>query len=93
MKNIGDRVPDVTFRVRKDGAWKDVSTDDLFKGKTVVLFALPGAFTPTCSSTIWIAFRTIASGSERSPRLHPPAPGWLRTSDAGQGMSSITWLN
>ena len=31
--------------------WKDVSTKDLFKGKRVVLFSLPGAFTPTCSST------------------------------------------
>ena len=47
----GDRVPDVTFRVRKDGAFHDVTTADLFAGKRVALFALPGAFTPTCSST------------------------------------------
>ncbi|MBB5189537.1 peroxiredoxin [Silvimonas terrae] len=47
----GQRVPNVTFRVRENNEWKNVTTDDLFKGKTVVLFSLPGAFTPTCSST------------------------------------------
>ncbi|AOY01077.1 glutathione peroxidase [Jeongeupia sp. USM3] len=47
----GQRVPNVTFRVRENNEWKDVTTDDLFKGKTVALFSLPGAFTPTCSST------------------------------------------
>jgi glutaredoxin-like protein len=47
----GQQVPSVTFPVRVDGAWAKVTTEDLFKGKTVVLFALPGAFTPTCSST------------------------------------------
>ena len=47
----GQRVPDVTFRVRANNEWNDVTTDDLFAGKTVVVFSLPGAFTPTCSST------------------------------------------
>jgi len=47
----GQRVPNVTFRVREHNEWKDVSTTDLFAGKTVVVFSLPGAFTPTCSST------------------------------------------
>jgi len=47
----GQRVPNVTFRVRENNEWKNVTTDDLFKGKTVVVFSLPGAFTPTCSST------------------------------------------
>lgn len=47
----GQQVPQVTFRTRKGDAWVDVTTDELFKGKTVVVFALPGAFTPTCSST------------------------------------------
>jgi len=47
----GSRVPDVTFRVREDNDWKSVNTSDLFAGKTVVVFSLPGAFTPTCSST------------------------------------------
>jgi len=53
-------VPNIIFktRVRDDSMggdnpfrWKDVSTDDIFKGKKVVIFSLPGAFTPTCSST------------------------------------------
>jgi len=47
----GKRVPQVTFRTRQDGQWKDVTTDQVFKGKTVILFALPGAYTPTCSTT------------------------------------------
>ena len=47
----GQRVPNVTFRVRENYEWKNVTTDDIFKGKTVVVFSLPGAFTPTCSST------------------------------------------
>ncbi len=47
----GQRVPSVTFRTRADGDWKDVTSDEIFNGRTVVLFALPGAFTPTCSST------------------------------------------
>lgn len=47
----GQFVPKVTFPIRVNGEWQRVHTDDLFKDKTVVLFALPGAFTPTCSST------------------------------------------
>jgi len=47
----GQRVPQVTFRARNDSDWKPITTDEVFKGKTVVAFSLPGAFTPTCSST------------------------------------------
>lgn len=47
----GQKVPDVTFPVRDKGEWKKWTSSDLFKGKKVILFALPGAFTPTCSST------------------------------------------
>jgi len=47
----GQSVPSVVFRTRRDHEWVDVSSDEVFKGKTVVVFALPGAFTPTCSST------------------------------------------
>ena len=47
----GKRVPNVTFRTRVGNEWRNVTTDEIFKGKTVVVFSLPGAFTPTCSST------------------------------------------
>lgn len=47
----GQKVPSVNFHTRQDHQWLDISTDDIFKNKTVVVFALPGAFTPTCSST------------------------------------------
>ncbi len=47
----GQRVPEVTFRTRNDSAWSDVTTAELFAGQRVVVFALPGAFTPTCSSS------------------------------------------
>lgn len=57
----GQRVPNVTFRTRQNNEWVDVTTDDLFAGKTVVVFALPGAFTPTCSSTHLPGYNELAS--------------------------------
>jgi len=52
LKNLeGKRVPEVTFHTRKGHEWVDISTADIFAGRTVVLFSLPGAFTPTCSSS------------------------------------------
>jgi len=47
---VGDKIPSVTLMQMQDGGPKPVKTDDLFAGKKVVLFALPGAFTPTCSA-------------------------------------------
>jgi len=52
FKNLeGKRIPDVTFRTRQDHQWVDVSSEEIFAGKSVVIFSLPGAFTPTCSSS------------------------------------------
>jgi len=47
----GQKVPPVVFHTRQGHEWVDLSSDDIFKGKTVVVFSLPGAFTPTCSSS------------------------------------------
>ncbi len=47
----GKPVPQVTFKARPNNQWQDISTDALFGGRTVVVFSLPGAYTPTCSST------------------------------------------
>nr|WP_297050527.1 MULTISPECIES: redoxin family protein [unclassified Thermosynechococcus] len=56
----GQRVPEVTFRTREGDQWVNVTTNDLFNGKTVVVFALPGAFTPTCSSTHLPGYNELA---------------------------------
>ena len=47
---VGDKVPSVKLKQMTAEGVKEVSTDDFFKGKKVVLFAVPGAFTPTCSA-------------------------------------------
>ena len=47
----GQKVPQVTFKLREGDDWRETTTDELFGGKSVVVFALPGAFTPTCSSS------------------------------------------
>lgn len=57
----GQKVPQVTFKTRSLGQWKDVTTDDLFKGKKVAVFSLPGAFTPTCSSTHLPRYNDLAA--------------------------------
>jgi len=56
----GKPVPQVTFKARPGDAWRDITTDELFKGRTVVLFSLPGAYTPTCSSTHLPGYNELA---------------------------------
>jgi peroxiredoxin len=50
MIKVGEKIPSVKLRHMTSDGVKEISTDDIFKGKKVVLFALPGAFTPTCSA-------------------------------------------
>ena len=46
---VGDKVPQATFKYLSPEGPKEISTDELFRGKRVAVFAVPGAFTPTCS--------------------------------------------
>ncbi|MTI10728.1 peroxiredoxin [Curvivirga aplysinae] len=50
MINVGDKLPEVGFKVMGSNGPEALSAQDLFAGKKVVLFSLPGAFTPTCSA-------------------------------------------
>lgn len=56
----GQKVPSVTFPTRNNNEWVNVTTDELFAGKTVAVFSLPGAFTPTCSSTHLPGYNELA---------------------------------
>lgn len=56
----GQKVPQVTFKMRQNEEWVERTSDDIFSGKTVVVFSLPGAFTPTCSSTHLPRFNELA---------------------------------
>lgn len=60
-KSEGNKVPNVTFKTRQNNEWVDVTSDELFTGKTVIVFSLPGAFTPTCSSTHLPGYNSLAS--------------------------------
>ena len=62
----GKKIPSVVFHTRVGDAWKDVSTDELFNGKTVVVFSLPGAFTPTCSSTHLPRYNELAAAFKQN---------------------------
>src|SRR5450830_906435 len=57
----GKHVPNVSFKTRVNNQWKDVTTDEVFKGKTVVAFCLPGAYTPTCSSAHLPRYNELAA--------------------------------
>ena len=58
---VGDKLPAVTLTAATAEGPRPLSTDDIFKGKTVALFAVPGAFTPTCSAKHLPGFKEKAS--------------------------------
>jgi glutaredoxin-like protein len=57
----GQAVPNVTFATYQGDHWANVTSDDLFKGKNVIVFSLPGAYTPTCSSAHVPRFNQLAA--------------------------------
>jgi glutaredoxin/glutathione-dependent peroxiredoxin len=59
---VGDKVPSATMKMMGEKGPQDISTADLFGGKKVVLFAVPGAFTPTCSAAHLPGFVVKAKG-------------------------------
>lgn len=62
LKNIeASHIPHVTFNTIVEDQWCQVTTQELFKGQNVVVFSLPGAFTPTCSSTHLPRYNELAS--------------------------------
>ncbi len=56
----GQNIPQVIFPIRQNNDWVNITSDQLFKGKTVIVFSLPGAFTPTCSSSHVPRFNELA---------------------------------
>lgn len=58
---VGDKVPEATFTTFGPDGPRPLTTDELFKGKTVALFAVPGAFTPTCSARHLPSFKSHAA--------------------------------
>ena len=57
----GQEIPQVTFHTRQGDKWVDVTTSELFANKKVIVFSLPGAFTPTCSSSHLPRYNELAS--------------------------------
>ena len=56
----GQPVPSVVFRSRRNHEWVNITSEEIFRDRTVVVFSLPGAFTPTCSSSHVPRFNELA---------------------------------
>ena len=65
---VGDKIPSVKLKTMTKDGMKEMTTDEIFKGK-VVLFALPGAFTPTCSAKHLPGFMLEAAADHQRKRM------------------------
>jgi len=87
----GDRMPAGKLKtMTKDGP-KDVTTDELFKGKKVVLFSVPGAFTPTCDAKHLPGFVQLPTRFARRRRYDRLHGGQRRVRDECLGASPPEW--
>ena len=68
---VGDKLPNVTFKTMSAEGPKSLTTDEAFKGKTVALFAVPGAFTPTCSARHLPSFKENAEAFKAKAEVTP----------------------
>jgi peroxiredoxin len=76
---VGDRIPNATLNYLKDGV-QAITTDEIFKGKKVVLFSVPGAFTPTCSAKHLPGYVEKFAGSKPRASTLPASPSTTRSS-------------
>jgi peroxiredoxin/glutaredoxin len=94
---VGTRLPELTFRFREGAAWRDRTTSELFGGKRVVAFGLPGAFTPTCSSAHVprydeLADEFTARGVDSLMVISVNDPFVMEAWERDQGTSRVTYL-
>ena len=72
----GQEVPDVNFPVRVNGDWGNINSTEEFAGKRVIIFGLPGAFTPTCSSQQVPGFQENFKKFDVKPEIVKAGPGF-----------------
>jgi len=65
QRTVGDRVPEVTFRLRQHGQWIEKTSGELFAGRAVVVFAVPGAFASACSGRHLPGYVALARNIKR----------------------------
>lgn len=93
----GQPIPRMVFKIRDDNEWHLRSTNDIFSGKTVVVFSLPGAFTPTCSSTHLPRYEELAdtlreNGVDEIVCVSVNDTFVMNAWGEGQGVENITLL-
>ena len=83
--NVGDKIPTVDLTIMTTDGPEGISTDDIFSGKKVAIFGVPGAFTPTCSAKHHAARRAGRRGAAGTPQ---PGIGPGRDGEGGQGQKN-----